>query len=60
MRECTCKLGADYCEDGLGVFGPLGNGGSCAVRQCENQRPQQLYDREKSYWEEESYNYGSD
>ena len=56
--ECTCKLGADYCEDGLGVFTPLGYGGSYAVRQCEKQQP--LYDWEKSYWDEEAQGYGSD
>lgn len=46
MRECTCNLGADYCEDGCGVFGPLGNGGSCAVRQCEKESQTDRYWRE--------------
>ena len=31
---CTCHLGADECDGQFGVFWPLQDGGSCAVRQC--------------------------
>jgi len=31
---CTCPLGADECDGQFGVFWPLQDGGSCAVRQC--------------------------
>ena len=34
---CTCNLGADECDGQFGVFWPLQDGGSCAVRPC--QRP---------------------
>jgi hypothetical protein len=34
-EPCTCPLGADECDNGSGVFLPLGHGGSCAVRPCQ-------------------------
>lgn len=34
---CTCNLGANECDGQFGVFWPLQDGGSCAVRPC--QRP---------------------
>lgn len=36
-ETCTCSLGADECDGQFGVFWPLQDGGSCAVRPC--QRP---------------------
>jgi hypothetical protein len=34
-NKCSCPLGADECTGDSGVFYPLGNGGSCAVRPCQ-------------------------
>ena len=37
-KECTCPLGADECTGDSGIFWPLQDGGSCATRQCQEEK----------------------